>query len=118
MIEEQIDFNQAVEAVVYWVQQNSNWGETLVIVTGDHECGYLTGPGSNPTWELIVNNDEGSLPGMQWNSDNHTNSLIPFFAKGDASRCFKAHADEEDIVRGAYIDNTEIGQVIIDLLAP
>ena len=29
MIEEEIDFNKAVEAVVDWVQANSNWGETF-----------------------------------------------------------------------------------------
>ena len=46
MIEEAIEFERAVEAVLDWVQTNSNWGETLLIVTGDHETGYLTGPGS------------------------------------------------------------------------
>ena len=28
-IEEQIDFDEAVEAVVRWVRENSNWGDTL-----------------------------------------------------------------------------------------
>jgi hypothetical protein len=36
-----------------------------VIVTGDHECGYLTGPGSDPTWEPIINNGAGNLPGVE-----------------------------------------------------
>ena len=45
-IEEQVDFNEAVAAVDRWVRRNSDWGETLVIVTGDHETGYLWGPGS------------------------------------------------------------------------
>jgi len=116
MIEEQIDFNRAVEAVVDWVQKNSNWGETLVIVTGDHECGYLTGPGSNPTWEPIINNGMGVLPGMQWNSNDHTNSIVPFFAKGDVARLFKSYAEEQDIIRGKYIDNIEIAQVIFSFL--
>jgi alkaline phosphatase len=115
VIEEQIDFNRAVEAVVDWVQENSNWGETLVIVTGDHETGYLTGPDSDPNWNPIVNNGAGNLPGMEWHSGSHTNQLIPFFAKGNIARFFKACADEYDNVRGFYIDNTEIGQIIIDL---
>ena len=45
-IEEEIDFNKAVDAVIYWVQRNSNWSETVLIVTGDHETGTLYGPGS------------------------------------------------------------------------
>ncbi len=28
VIEEEIDFNHSVEAVVEWVEKNSNWGET------------------------------------------------------------------------------------------
>ncbi|AGL03519.1 alkaline phosphatase [Desulfoscipio gibsoniae] len=116
VIEEEIDFNKSVEAVVDWVKENSNWGETLLIVTGDHETGYLTGPGSDPTWEPLVNNNAGNLPGMQWNSGSHTNSLIPFFAKGDAARLFKSYADETDPVRGKYIDNIEIAKVIFEIM--
>lgn len=116
IIEEEIDFNKAVEAVVDWVKKNSNWGETLLIVTGDHETGYLTGPGSNPTWQPLVNNGAGNLPGMQWNSDNHTNSLIPLFAKGDAARFFKGYADQTDPVRGSYVDNTEVAKLIFEIM--
>ena len=122
VIEEEIDFNKAVKAVVDWVQKNSNWGETLLIVTGDHETGYLTGPGSGqeegyaPVWTPLVNNGKANLPGMQWNSGEHTNSLIPLYAKGDAARFFKVYADESDPVRGEYIDNTEIAKLIFQVI--
>lgn len=121
VIEEQIDFNSAVEAVIDWVQMNSNWGETLLIVTGDHETGYLTGPGSGavdgkPVWTPLVNNGKGNLPGMQWNSGNHTNSLVPLFAKGDAARFLKGYADETDPVRGNYVDNTEVARLMFQAL--
>jgi alkaline phosphatase len=97
VIEEQIDFNNAVEAAVAWVNANSNWGETLLIVTGDHETGYLTGPGSDPTWEPLVNNGASNLPGMEWHSGSHTNQLIPFFAKGSPHRMFKDYAKNGDL---------------------
>jgi alkaline phosphatase len=118
MIEEHIDYDNAVAAVVDWVQTNSNWGETLLIVTGDHETGYLTGPGSDPTWEPIVNNGAGNLPGMEWHSGSHTNSLIPLYAKGDAARMFRRYADEYDPVRGRYVDNTELAQVLFWTMDP
>lgn len=119
VIEEEIDFNRSAEAVVDWVQSNSNWRETLVIVTGDHECGYLCGPGSAALKSMrpVVNNGKGILPGMEWNSGFHTNSLIPFYAKGTHARLFKARADKEDPVRGRYIDNTDVAEVILELLA-
>ena len=45
VIGEMIGFNAAVKVVSDWVDDPSNsssWENTLVIVTGDHECGMLT----------------------------------------------------------------------------
>lgn len=116
MIEEEIEFNKSVESVVEWVNKYSNWNDTLLIVTGDHECGYLTGPNSNPTWEKIINNGKGKLPSVQWNSSSHTNSLIPFFAKGNYSNLFEYYANEKDIKRGKYIQNSEIAKAIFKIM--
>ena len=121
IIEEQEDFNAAVEAVVCWVNKKSNWNETLVIVTGDHETGYLTGPGSGqlpagPLWTPLVNGGKGIMPGMQFNSGDHTNSLIPIFAKGRGSSKLKAAATGIDPMRGAYCDNTDIAKAVISTM--
>lgn len=94
----------------------------LLIVTGDHETGYLTGPGSEtdpePKWEPIINYGAGVLPGMQWNSTSHTNSLMVISAKGKAGRLIRRYADEEDPVRGRYVDNTEVAKVIFQAMEP
>jgi alkaline phosphatase len=42
---------------------------------------------------------------VEWHSEEHTNSLVPLFAKGDAARMFRSYADQFDPVRGPYIDN-------------
>ena len=49
MIEEEIAFDRSVDEVMHWVDEHSNWGETLVVVASDHETGYLTGPDSGST---------------------------------------------------------------------
>jgi alkaline phosphatase len=124
MIEEEIDFNHAVESAVAWVEKNSKWDETLIIVTGDHETGYLTGPESNPEsqetllsiheiWKPLKNNGTGKIPGMEWHTHGHSNSLIPFYAKGVGSERFHTSVKGTDPVRGEYIDNTDIGQVLL-----
>lgn len=124
MIEEQVDFNNAVEAVVAYLKANNLWDDTLLIVTGDHECGYLWGPGSNPTWEPIVNNGPGVLPGIQWNPVDpeafplvyeHTNQLIPIFVAGQGHQLIKAYIDQNDPVRGSYMDNTEIAKLMFQI---
>lgn len=118
-IEEQADFNAAVEAVVAWVNANSNWNDTLLIVTGDHETGYLTGPksGAPATWTEIVNNGKGVMPGMEYHSTDHSNQIIPLYAQGAYAPAFAAYADQTDKVRGRYIDNTEIAKLLFAALA-
>ena len=114
MIEEQIDFNKAVEAVVAWVEKNSNWDETLLIVTADHETGYLTGPGSGPTahppLQPLVNNGAGRMPGMEFHSKEHTNQLVPLHARGARALMFVALRKNADPARGPYVDNTDIAR--------
>ncbi|MBI9016056.1 MAG: alkaline phosphatase [Phycisphaerae bacterium] len=118
VIEEMIDFNLAVDAAVKWVEKNSSWDETLIIVTADHETGYLTGLDSDkkPYFKPIKNNGKGKMPGFQWNSGGHTNSLVPVYAKGPGSKMLKKSIIGKDPERGEYIDNTAISDTIVDLL--
>ena len=88
--------------------------ETLVIVTSDHETGYLTG--SAGIYDEVVNNGQGQMPTMVWNSEGHTNQLVPVFAKGPGADLFQKYAVGADPVRGAYINNTDIPRVIRELL--
>lgn len=119
-IEEQIDFNIAVEAACEWVTKNSSWDETLIIVTADHETAYLTGPNSDSEeaetisekWKPIVNNGKDKMPDVEWHSQGHTNSLVPFYAKGPGSDLFLNRIHGTDPVYGKYIDNTDIGRIL------
>ncbi len=113
MIEEQIDFNNSIRAAVEWVETYSSWDETLIIVTADHETGYLTGPDHPAEVASPVKNlGKGVLPDAKWNSTNHTNMLVPFYAKGKGSELFSRFADETDPVRGPFIQNSEIAQAL------
>ncbi|MDR2454499.1 MAG: alkaline phosphatase [Bifidobacteriaceae bacterium] len=114
LIEEQMEFNDAVEAIDAWIAANSSWDETLVVITADHETGYLYGPSSDPNWTAMTG-AAGVLPNVSWHSGNHTNSLVPVFAKGAGAELLEARATNWDEVRGAYLDNTDIGQSLFDL---
>jgi alkaline phosphatase len=111
-IEETIEFNRAVETVVDWVETESSWEETLVIVTADHETGYLTGAGSDPTWTAI-SGAAGQVPAVQDHSTHHTNALVPVFAKGPGSAQVAAAATGTDPVRGAYLNNIDLPNVLL-----
>lgn len=108
LIEEQVDFDHSVSAVVNWVESNSSWDETLLIVTADHECGYLTGPNSDPQWNDLENNGKGVLPGLEWHKDGHTNSLVPVLARGPQAQQLIERIKGTDRVYGDYIDNTDL----------
>ncbi|MBN2311619.1 MAG: alkaline phosphatase [Candidatus Hydrogenedentes bacterium] len=116
MIEEQVEFNQAVETAVQWIEMNGGWTRNLLIITADHECGYLTGPKSDPEQAPVVNNGRGRLPGAEWHHDGHTNQLVPFYARGAGSDLLRQRAVNHDPRRGPYLDNTDLGQVLLALL--
>ncbi|MBN2460154.1 MAG: alkaline phosphatase [Candidatus Cloacimonetes bacterium] len=117
LIEEEIDFNLAVEAVIAWIEKNSSWEETLLIVTADHECGYLTGPDSgepgNSTVNSIKGEGRGRIPVHEWHSGSHTNMLVPLFAKGQGAEFLSRRAVKTDPCYGEYLDNTDIGDLLI-----
>ena len=116
-IEEQMDFDRAVAAVIEWVEKHSSWDETLLIVTSDHETGGIWGAGTfqngvggpvaktrskealkaarfDPTGDIfnefraVQNRGKGRLPGYQWASGNHTNELVTLWAIGAGAEQF------------------------------
>lgn len=117
MIEEIVDFNLAVQAAVNWIEAHGGWDENLLIVTSDHETGLLTGPGSNPDFKPIVCRGEGEMPEMEWHSEEHTNSLVPFFVEGAGAQHFKDLADQADPLRGPYLDNAELGRALLEMVS-
>lgn len=121
LIEEMYDFDKAVEIAIKWVETHSNWEETLIIVTGDHETGLLTGSQdldfkNDLTKYYIKNRGEGKIPVMYFHHSDHTNQLVPFFAKGAGSDLFVNFANEIDYYRGYYLSNADVGAIIKLLL--
>jgi alkaline phosphatase len=124
LIEETMDFNNAVQKVIDWVEKNSSWDETLLIVTTDHDNGTPMGLNADTTAPfdpLIVNNGKGVMPGFKFlPTGNHSNALVPLWAKGagaeyftdlvkDIDENFKRYARHGD---GGYVDNTDIHAVV------
>lgn len=85
IITEMLDFDKAIGAVADWVQKD---GETLLVITADHETGGFS-----------INSESvrGDLLSTSFTSDYHTASLIPVFAVGPGAESFT----------GIY-ENTEI----------
>jgi alkaline phosphatase len=108
-LEEVCGLDEAVKSVADWVSRNSSWEETIVIVTADHETGYLWG---GPPFVPVADSGAGKLPLMKFNTTNHTNSLVPLYARGKGVELLKDVARGSDPVRGAYLDNTDIPKAI------
>jgi alkaline phosphatase len=124
MIEEETEFNHAVDRVVDWIKRNGGWKKNLLIVTGDHETGYPTGPRADSLWTAtksskrgealtLENRGKGIVPGIVWHTKGHTNALLPLFAKGAGSDRLEKAANRKDPVRGKYLDNTDIGKILL-----
>lgn len=99
-LEEQVDFNHAVDAVIDWVEKESSWQETLLIVTADHETGALWGEVNLPEGEQLdleqlehhlsapINQGKGVMPNLNYLRIGHSNNLVPLWALGAGSECF------------------------------
>ncbi len=115
LIEEVVDFNRAVEAVVDWVDHNSNWEETLLIVTADHECGGLSGKDTDGSWPRVTCSSQGQIAPHSWHSGSHSNHLVFCYARGAQAAALRTHIKSEDPRYGAFIDNIDIPQTVFDL---
>ncbi|RYG37730.1 alkaline phosphatase [bacterium] len=114
-VEEALDFFRTVETVSGWIEKHGGWKRNLLIVTTDHECGFVLGPNSDKVpFEAIVDNGIGKTPGMRHNSGGHTNALVPVFARGAGAEQLKKFPTKHDPVRGDYIDNTDLGRLLRD----
>ncbi|MCL2117881.1 MAG: alkaline phosphatase [Planctomycetaceae bacterium] len=134
-------FTKAIDAVIDWVEKNSSWDETLLIVTADHETGMLWGgvdyvdtDGDGKfdaardefkAYLPIESNGCGKLPKMAFYSGGHSNALVPLWAKGVGAEGIKKYFYGKDEKAGQwwgfsgdYIDNTHVGRFIMEQLAP
>lgn len=124
MIEEKMEFDEAVEAVSAYLDANTagnNWSNTVVIVTGDHDH-LLLGPQSDTVpYQPLVDRGAGHVPGYKWQHTGHSNQLVPLYARGPGANMFLTCANQRDTFtdrsghtfgRGAYLDQTEIFAVL------
>lgn len=124
MIEEQIDSDNTVQAVIDWVNRPdtaATWDNTLLIVTADHDH-LLYGPNAATVpFEPLQDKGPGKTPGNRWFGPNHGTGLVPLYAYGKGADAIVALADKTDSYtdangntfgNGAYTDQTVIGKVL------
>lgn len=83
-VSEMLDFDEAIGAILRFAQKD---GETLVIVTADHETGGMS---------LEQGNAPDSLD-IDFNTGYHTASMIPVFAYGPGAELFGGIYENTDI---------------------
>ena len=78
------DFDRTITAIYDFARKN---GETLVIVTGDHESGGVS----------IDNGSKINHLNISFSSNGHTAELVPVFAYGPGAEVFRGVYDNTDI---------------------
>jgi alkaline phosphatase len=91
-IDETLDFDRTIGEVLDWAMQD---GETLVIITADHETGGMA---------IMQGSEMGKLE-VKFNTDYHTATMVPVFAYGPGAEKFQ----------GMY-DNTQIFHKMLSLM--
>jgi alkaline phosphatase len=83
-IEEMLDFDRAIGEVLDWAAKD---GETLVVITADHETGGMA---------IMQGSEMGKLE-IKFNSDYHTATMVPVFAFGPGAEKFQGIYDNTQI---------------------
>jgi alkaline phosphatase len=132
---EQTGFTKAIDAVVQWVEKNSSWEETVLIITADHDTGFISGSGSYidkngdnrfnaendefVAFKPVVNKGCAAVPGAQFFSNDHVNAIVPLWGIGAGINELETYVygvDEEAAKKwdfsGKYIDNVDIAKFL------
>ena len=122
IVEEQVDFNNALAAVQEWVAKNSSWDETLLIVTTDHGNSLPLGMDSDvKAFSPPLSKGRSVVPEARYWSGDHTNEVVRLWARGQGADKLKALATGKDtrfaeIVGhnndGIYLDNTDVAKAM------
>lgn len=86
------EFETAIEAVCFELEEMGLLDDTLIIVTADHETGALTliGPYGSPL-------AAGDLCETSFASTNHSATPVPVYATGPGSEAFAGRCDNTDL---------------------
>lgn len=90
IINETIDFDKACGIALDFAEKN---GETLVIITADHETGGLSLPGGDLT---------AGKPAGKFSTGDHSAIPVPLYASGPGSMEFHGFIDNTDIFKIMY----------------
>lgn len=85
MVKEVLDFDRAVEAAIRFAEKDGN---TLVIISADHETGALSLRSGDPA--------KGKMKGA-FSSKGHTAIPVPLFAYGPGSQYFMGVQENSDV---------------------
>ena len=93
LIAEMLDFEKAIEVALDFAEEDGN---TLVVVTGDHETGGFTlSAGHDPETGI----DDYTEIGPTFATGGHSATLIPVFAYGPGSEEFKGIYQNSDLYK-------------------
>lgn len=128
MIEEYADFDEAVQAVVEYLESGEHaatFENTLLVITADHDH-LLFGPDSDTVpFQPIEDRGAGVVPGYKWQFNSHSNRLVPLFARGAGADGLIALADEVDYHQdaqgrefgfGHYTTQPEVGAYLLSFV--
>lgn len=123
--EEMVEYNDAVKSICDWVEKNSSWDETTLILTADHETHAVFGPEANKPESLFqtpVCQGKGVVPQAKCWCNNHTNAPVPVFVKGAGAKKLAERVRVKDETfgkiwgfDGRIIDNTDFAPVAREL---
>ena len=86
LVNEMIDFNKTINVVLDYAEKDGN---TLVVVTADHETGGLT---------IVDPESKYTRTDFKWSTGSHSAVFVPVFAYGPGAESFSGIMDNTEII--------------------
>jgi alkaline phosphatase len=87
IIQETLEFARAAQVALDFAREH---GDTLVIITADHETGGLT---------VTEGRGQGEYPAVHWATGDHTAANVPIYAFGPGGERVRGVMDNTDVFR-------------------
>ena len=94
LVEEMRDFNETINVVLDFAEKDGN---TLVVVTADHETGGLT---------IVDPEGKYTRTDFKWSTGSHSAVFVPVFSYGPGAQKFSGIMDNTEII-GKLIESTK-----------
>jgi len=112
-VEEVVNTFRTIVMCEQWVENNSGWDDTSLILVSAYEYGLIWGSESSSfPYAQVTNRGKKRVPGFRINHKGPTAALAPLLIRGDMAKSVSELYQAEDPIYGEYLPISKLGTLL------